>query len=292
MVIKFQYPGVKDSVISDLNLVRPVARRMFGWQDKDLDIYFEEVKARLVEETDYQLELQRSQQISEKCTHIPNLHFTSYFPEYSADRIITMKWLDGIHMDEFLAQNPSQEVRNQIGQALWDFYNYQVHKLQIMHADAHPGNFLFRLDGSVAVLDFGCVKEIPDRFYRNYFALLNPEVMNDEEKFKESLVAAQLIFEDDSPEEMDMYMGIAREALEIILNPFHKETFDFGDESYFDRIYEYGERMGRNTALRNSRVPRGDADGIYMNRTYFGLFSILNTLKANIYTQRYMPSFS
>ncbi|MEL7063804.1 MAG: AarF/UbiB family protein, partial [Bacteroidota bacterium] len=55
LAIKIQYPGVKDSVISDLNLVRPVARRMFGWQDRDLDVYFEEVKARLVEETDYQL---------------------------------------------------------------------------------------------------------------------------------------------------------------------------------------------------------------------------------------------
>ncbi|MEO0581213.1 MAG: AarF/ABC1/UbiB kinase family protein [Bacteroidota bacterium] len=292
LAIKIQYPGVKDSVISDLNLVRPVARRMFGWQDRDLDVYFEEVKARLVEETDYQLELTRSQEISAQCTHIPNLIFTEYFPEFSADRIITMKWLDGIHMDEFLAQNPTQEIRNQIGQALWDFYNYQVHELKIMHADAHPGNFLFRPEGQVAVLDFGCVKVIPERFYENYFALLNPEVMNDEEKFKESLISAQLIYPDDSPEELEMYMSIAREALEIVLEPFHQETFDFGNEGYFDRIYAYGEKMGRNPALRNSRVPRGDADGIYMNRTYFGLFSILNTLKANIYTQRYMPSFS
>ncbi|MEL6846622.1 MAG: AarF/UbiB family protein, partial [Bacteroidota bacterium] len=94
LAIKIQYPGVKDSVISDLNLVRPVARRMFGWQDRDLDVYFEEVKARLVEETDYQLELTRSQEISAQCTHIPNLVFTEYFPEFSADRIITMKWLD------------------------------------------------------------------------------------------------------------------------------------------------------------------------------------------------------
>ncbi|MEL6132400.1 MAG: AarF/ABC1/UbiB kinase family protein [Bacteroidota bacterium] len=292
LAIKIQYPGVKDSVISDLNLVRPVARRMFGWQDRDLDVYFEEVKARLVEETDYQLELQRSQEISKQCQHIPHLIFTEYFPEYSADRIITMKWLDGIHMDEFLAQNPSQEIRNQIGQALWDFYNYQVHELKIMHADAHPGNFLFRPEGEVAVLDFGCVKVIPERFYANYFALLDPEVMNDEEKFKESLISAQLIYPEDSQEELDMYMGIAREALEIVLEPFHQETFDFGNEGYFDRIYAYGEKMGRNPALRNSRVPRGDADGIYMNRTYFGLFSILNTLKANIHTQRYMPNFA
>ncbi|MEO0895468.1 MAG: AarF/UbiB family protein [Bacteroidota bacterium] len=289
LAIKIQYPGVGDSVISDLNLVRPVARRMFGWKDKDLDIYFEEVKARLVEETDYQLELQRSNEISKECAHIPNLTFATYYPEYSANRIITMSWLEGMHLDEFLEKNPSQEVRDKIGQALWDFYNFQIHQLKKMHADAHPGNYLFREDGSVAILDFGCVKEIPTRFYDNYFSMLKPDILHDDEKLRQSMLAAQIIFEDDSKEETDLYMGIAKEALNMVLTPFHQEEFDFSSKEYFDQIYDYGEKMGRNPAVRNSRVPRGDADGIYLNRTYFGLFSILHELKAKVKTRNYMP---
>ncbi|MEO1450684.1 MAG: AarF/ABC1/UbiB kinase family protein [Bacteroidota bacterium] len=291
LAIKIQYPGVADSVISDLKLVRPIARRMFGWKDQDLDQYFEEVQDRLVEETDYELELRRSQEISQACTHLPNLHFSTYYPEMSAARIITMDWLDGQHLDTWLATNPDQEMRNRAGQALWDFYNYQVHVLKRMHADAHPGNFLFRQDGSLAVLDFGCVKEIPEAFYQTYFGMLNPALLNDDEAFRAAAVAAQIVVESDTQEEADLYRSIFREALEIVLKPFHVEVFDFGDETYFDAIYEYGERMGRNPALRQSKVPRGDKDGLYMNRTYFGLFSLLNTLKARIETRRYMPKF-
>ena len=289
LAIKIQYPGVADSVISDLNLVRPVARRMFGWKDQDMEVYFQEVKKRLVEETDYALELERSLFLSEQCRHLPHLFFATYYPEYSADRIITMSWLEGLHLDEFLAMHPSQEIRNQVGQALWDFYNYQVHELKMMHADAHPGNFLFRPEGQVGVLDFGCVKEIPEEFYQSYFALLQPATLEDEAQFMASCRAARIVLPDDSPEEVALYTGIFREALELVIRPFHAGRFDFGDEAYFDAIYTYGEKMGRSDALRNTRTPRGDKDGIYMNRTYFGLFSILHQLQATVDTRRYMP---
>lgn len=288
--IKIQYPGVGDSVLSDLNLIKPVAKRMFGWKEKDIQIYFDEVKDRLVEETDYQLELQRSMNISSRCSALANVQFATYFPDLSADRVITMSWEDGLHLDEFLRTNPSPAIRDQVGQALWDFYNYQLHELKIMHADAHPGNYLFRLDGEVVILDFGCVKEIPADFYKNYFALLQPEVMQDDEQFEASLKAAQLIFDTDSPAQKELYIGVAKEAMGIVLQPFHQAHFDFGDEGYFDQIYAFGERMARDKAWQQTDVPRGDKDGIYLNRTYFGLFSILNKLKAKIETRRFIPT--
>jgi len=290
LAVKIQYPGVGDSVLSDLKIVRPIARRMFGWKDSEIEIYFEEVQARLVEETDYELELKRSQFISEKSAHIPNLAFSTYYPELSCDRIISMDWMEGEHMDEFLEANPSQEIRDSIGQALWDFYNFQVHELRIMHADAHPGNFLFRQDGSVGILDFGCVKEISESFYQSYFKLLNPRVLENDEAFLEGAKAAQIILESDTPAEIATYSEIFKEALQMVTKPFHADNFDFGDEVFFDAIYAFGDRMGRNPAMRNS-APRGDKDGLYMNRAYFGLFSILNKLKAKVETKRYMPAF-
>ncbi len=291
LAIKIQYPGVGDSVVSDLNLVRPIARRMFGWKDQDLAVYFDEVRDRLLEETDYRLELTRSMNISEQTKGIEGLRFAEYYPELSADRVITMEWLDGLHLDEWLAQAPDQAARNRAGQALWDFYQYQIHQLRITHADAHPGNFLFQPDGTVAVLDFGCVKEIPEQFYQNYFRLLNPIVLSDEQALYEGAKAAQIILDSDSPAQRELFLGIFREALGMICRPFYQERFDFGDQAYFDEIYAYGEKMGRDKALRDAISPRGDKDGIYLNRTYFGLFSILNQLGAEIVTQRYMPQF-
>jgi predicted unusual protein kinase regulating ubiquinone biosynthesis (AarF/ABC1/UbiB family) len=123
--------------------------------------YFQEVEEKLIEETNYTLELQRSQEISTTCTNIPDIFFPVYYPEYSSSKVLVMDWLEGDHLKEFLDKKPSQEVKNRVAQALWDFYNHQLHTALAIHADPHPGNFLLQEDGRVGVIDFGCVKVVP-----------------------------------------------------------------------------------------------------------------------------------
>ena len=97
----------------------------------------------------------------------------AFASELSSDRVITMDWMHGKVLKEFMATNPDQETRNKIGQAMWDFYNFQIHELKEVHADPHPGNFLVTKDNKLAIIDFGCVKKIPEDFYKSYFQLLN-----------------------------------------------------------------------------------------------------------------------
>ncbi|MDZ7849093.1 MAG: lipopolysaccharide core heptose(II) kinase RfaY [Owenweeksia sp.] len=145
---------------------------MFNISKSELEHYLLEVEQRLLEETNYEVELQRSMAISDACSHIENLRFPKYYPEYSAGRVLTMEWLDGNHLDDFLKSNPSPELRNRVGQALWDFYDFQVHQLHEVHADPHPGNFLISKEGRVEFIDFGCVKKIDAHFHRHYLHLL------------------------------------------------------------------------------------------------------------------------
>lgn len=289
LAVKIQYPGVGDSVVSDLNLVRPFARRMMGWQDQDMDVYFDEVKARLVEETDYELELRRGVEIGEACTKLEDVYFPQYFPDLSSQRILTMEWMSGVHLDGFLAKNPSQEVRNRAGQALWDFYNFQVHQLQLTHADAHPGNFLFAEDGRVGILDFGCVKEVPMEFYHPYAEMLNPAILEDDARLTAAAEASGVLLSSDDPTERDYFLTLMRETLGLLCMPFYKEAFDFGDPAYMAGIYAYGERMAKDPKLRKLQQPRGSQHGIYLNRAYFGLYMILSKLNAVIDTRRWMP---
>jgi len=147
LAIKIQYPGIADSVTSDLRLVRPFALRLLNMNEKELDNYMGEVEERLIEETDYQLEVARSREISEACVHIPNIRFPKYYDELSSDRIITMDWIAGKHIKEWMDTKPSQALRNQVGQALWDFYHHQVHNLKQVHADHIQGTLSFRRTG-------------------------------------------------------------------------------------------------------------------------------------------------
>ena len=155
LAVKIQYPGVAESVASDLALVKPIAIKMFNIRGKDSDKYFKEVEDKLTEETNYILEIEQSKEIGEKCKHIPNLKFPEYYSEYSSDRIITMDWMKGEHLSEFTAHNTIQEASNTFGQALWDFYMHQIHNLRKVHADPHPGNFLVSQNTELIALDFG-----------------------------------------------------------------------------------------------------------------------------------------
>jgi predicted unusual protein kinase regulating ubiquinone biosynthesis (AarF/ABC1/UbiB family) len=284
LAVKIQYPGVANSVSSDLKLVKPFATRLVGLRDMDMDKYFEEIETKLLEETDYKLEIKRSIELSQQCTHIENLVFPTYFPEMSSDKIITMTWLEGKHLKEFLETNPSQEVRNKIGQALWDFYQFQVHRLKKVHADPHPGNFLMRENGTVGIFDFGCVKEIPARFYENYFALIDQNLYKDEQKIREIYMNLEMIHPTDSEEEITLFSGLFKHMIDLLILPFTKEKFDFSNASYFEEIYAYTDYLANLKEVRESKVARGSRHSLYINRTYFGLYSILSDLKAEVYT--------
>jgi predicted unusual protein kinase regulating ubiquinone biosynthesis (AarF/ABC1/UbiB family) len=169
--VKIQYPGVADSISSDLAMVKPIALRMFNLRGKDSERYFREVEDKLLEETNYILEVKQSKEISQACAHIPNLRFPKYYEELSSERIITMDWMDGKHLSEFAKENQDQEKANKIGQALWDFYMFQMHELKAVHADPHPGKLFIDENDNLVAIDFGCVKEVPEDFYKPYFEL-------------------------------------------------------------------------------------------------------------------------
>ncbi|GEP89797.1 ABC1 family protein [Chitinophaga terrae (ex Kim and Jung 2007)] len=284
LAVKIQYPGVANSVKSDLRIVKPFAIRIVGMNEVDMDKYFEEIESKLLEETDYKLELRRSMDLSDACAHIPNLVFPTYYPEWSSDRIITMDWLHGAHLKEFLQTNPSQEVRNSIGQALWDFYQFQVHTLKQVHADPHPGNFLMRPDGTIGIFDFGCVKEIPGDFYTNYFCLIDKEILKDEQRRHEIYTNLEMIHPTDTPKEIEFFSGLFQHMIDLLTLPFTLPAFDFGNEAYFNEIYAYMDELYNMKEIRESKVARGSRHSLYINRTYFGLYSILSDLKANIIT--------
>jgi predicted unusual protein kinase regulating ubiquinone biosynthesis (AarF/ABC1/UbiB family) len=88
LAVKLQYPGVAESISSDLSLVKPFAIKMFNLKGKDSEKFFQEVEDKLIEETDYKLELKRSIQISESCIKIDKLVFPKYFKEYSGKKLL------------------------------------------------------------------------------------------------------------------------------------------------------------------------------------------------------------
>ena len=280
LAVKIQYPGVADSISSDLAMVKPIAIQMFNIKGKDKDKYFEEVETKLVEETNYRLEVAQSKEIVAACKHIPNLKFPEYYETLSSERIITMDWMDGEHLSEFAVHNKDQDKANKLGQALWDFYMFQIHRLKKVHADPHPGNFLVSKKAELIALDFGCIKTIPDDFYVPYFELAKQENLNIPKVFNEKLYALEILRDDDSPEELQFFSAMFHDMLSLFTRPFHSEIFDFSDATFFEEITALGQKYSKNTELRKMNGNRGSKHFIYINRTFFGLYNLMFDLKA------------
>ena len=280
LAVKIQYPGVAQSIASDLAMVKPIAMSMFNIKGKDSDKYFKEVEGKLLEETNYMLEIKQSQEIASACSHISNMSFPKYYEELSSDRIITMDYMEGEHLSEFTAYNTDQEKANQLGQALWDFYMFQIHKLKKVHADPHPGNFLVSKKGVLIALDFGCMKTIPDEFYIPYFELAEAKNINNHDYFVSKLYELEILRDDDSKEELAFFTEMFHEMLSLFTQPFQSEYFDFSNAGFFGKIAELGERYSKNTDLRKMNGNRGSKHFIYINRTFFGLYNLMFDLKA------------
>ena len=280
LAVKIQYPGVANSIGSDLALVKPIAIKMFNIRGKDSDKYFNEVEGKLMEETNYELEIQQSLDMATSCAHIPNLKFPDYYPQFSTEKILTMDWMDGVHISEYVKQSNDQRDLNKIGQALWDFYMYQIHVLKRVHADPHPGNFLVSLDKELIALDFGCIKSIPDSFYVPYFELATDENLANPKLFKEKLYELEILMPNDTDEEIDFFTEMFHELLTVFTEPFQKDVFDFSNDGFFKKISKLSEKYSKNTQLRKMNGNRGSKHFIYMNRTFFGLYNLMFDLKA------------
>ncbi|MCM8532050.1 MAG: AarF/ABC1/UbiB kinase family protein, partial [Lentisphaeraceae bacterium] len=284
IAVKIQYPGVAESISSDLKMVRPFALKLLNLKDGEVKTYFQEIEKKMIEETDYVNEMEQGVAVSVNCKDVKGVRFPEYIQELCNDRIICMEWLEGKQIDEFFTDAVDQEVRNNIGQALWDFYYHQMHVNKFIHADPHPGNFLIDESFTLNVIDFGCMKKIPKDFYKNYFATADKSLFDDEKLFRKNLLALEILREDDDKEARKFFSKSFNKLMRLAMSPFHVETFDFAKEEFFTDLYETGEKISQQQKKHGYSHSRGSKHFIYTNRTYYGLYNILHLLKAKIKT--------
>jgi predicted unusual protein kinase regulating ubiquinone biosynthesis (AarF/ABC1/UbiB family) len=158
VAVKLQYPGIAESMDSDMRLVRGLLHTFRGQSsllpDATLvDQALTDIAVTLKDELDYHKE---AQQLSWFSGHLgsPDWVVPLVYPSLSSRRVLTMQHLQGLHLNEWLGSNPSQTQRNRYGQLLFDHFLHCVFRLNRLQADPHPGNFLFMDDGRLGLLDF------------------------------------------------------------------------------------------------------------------------------------------
>ncbi len=165
LACKLQYPDMASAVEADLRQLR-IVLAIYRRYDKAVDPreIHAELAARLREEVDYARELRhirlyRLMHADEEAVHVPDP-----VPALSTGRLLTMTWLDGRRLLELAGEE--LEARNRVAHNMFRAWYVPFYDYGVIHGDPHLGNYTVRPDGSVNLLDFGCIRIFPPRFVK------------------------------------------------------------------------------------------------------------------------------
>ena len=109
---------------------------------------------------------------------------------------------------------------------------------------------------------------------------MNPEELD------QIFYGLDFISDKDTEEEKTFFKWVFTEMISLLGQPFHVDRFDFADDNYFEQIFLLGNRISNDKMFKSSSQARGSKHGLYVNRTYFGLYNLLNQLKAEVDTTK------
>ena len=159
VAVKIQYPAIRSAIENDFKLLRSATlpAQLTGHVPTAL---LDEIQRGILEETDYLREAHNVEFFRQGLSGLPFVTVPRVFRELSSDRVLTMSFVEGGSLSDFLQRKPSRELRNLVGARIAEAFETQIRRLKMLHADQHPGNYLFRPDGTIGLVDFGCVKRV------------------------------------------------------------------------------------------------------------------------------------
>ncbi len=170
VAIKVQYPGIADSVEADMRsllLLSPLLRRLMpGLEVKEV---LDEVRERIVEECDYELEASNHRRIERFWRGHPFIRVPAVDTGLSRRRILVSEWVDGMTFDDLTRQ--PDPVRDRYMEIVYRFFYATALNLDLALGDPHPGNYLLGTDGRVAFFDFGMIRRLPSGYVREEGAI-------------------------------------------------------------------------------------------------------------------------
>ena len=159
VAVKIQYPGAAEALVSDLNQLARVARVAGGWiPGMDIKPITDELKSRMSEELDYNLEASSQRRFAKVFRDDP--HFVVPDVLVNSEHVIVSEWLDGTPLSQIVATG-TREQRDEASRLYLEFLMVGPHRAGLLHADPHPGNFRLLPDGRLGVIDYGAVNRLP-----------------------------------------------------------------------------------------------------------------------------------
>ena len=264
VVLKVQYVGLQEQVKTDLFILDQLTNYLFSFAD--LNNAMTDIKTKLHEELDYKIELQNQQLFCKLWKNHSFIKIPEIIPELCTDKILGMYFIDALNINKFI-DNSTQEERDFISQQIVEFIFTNIYKNKIFYSDIHYGNFLIKDNKELYVMDFGCLISLDEDLHYNLLQLHYSILKNDDTKFYETIKNMKIINDDISQKSKDYIL----EYFKIQYTPWISDNFEFTEEWLKLSVYK------DTLLMKEWQLP---SNLVYLNKIPFGLYNILNKLKA------------
>lgn len=275
LALKIQYPGIRETIHSDMRLIKAMLRPIAEYEA--MRPVFSEIEQRFLEETDYLLEAKNAAffetHLGMEDIRVPHVH-----EDMCTEQVLCLSLLDGRPLNVWLRENNDRRARDTVAQHLQDLFIRSLYDLHNIHADPHPGNFLVLDDGRTGLVDFGCVKRLDAEFVEFYRQLLTGFILEDSEVCMSVMRRLGTI-----PENMDniLEQEVRKTFIRYgkwLKRLFSVEKFDFGCEKNF--IMEgKAISMSMKHVWRKLRL---HPDFVFLDRTRYGLLRLFEKMEARV----------
>jgi predicted unusual protein kinase regulating ubiquinone biosynthesis (AarF/ABC1/UbiB family) len=282
VAVKIQYPGAAEAIRDDLantelltTFFRFVASAAGGGMRADLRQMTQEIAARILEEIDYRHEAANIAMFSNLYRGHPFIRIPEVIDDASGDRVLTMTYLDGLDWDA--ARRADQDLKDSWGEVILRFATGTYRHANLIHADPHPGNYRFGLDGTVGFVDFGCIKILPERERRSFLLMFRAAVEGRKHDLHRLMTESGFLTADSALTEDDVYQwwaGLCHESLAPQPATYNDATSRRATRGLL--------AFSADHPIRRMLVPD---DFVFVNRLFLSVNTICGALGATVHVR-------
>ena len=275
LAIKIQYPGIKQSISSDVDNVATLIK-MTGLLPKGLDIkpLLAEAKKQLHDEADYALEGRYLDQYAAVIKNDDAFVMPVLHKEFSTDTILAMSFVDGIPIEQLI--DAPQETRDQVMSQLMRLFFKELFDFQLVQTDPNFANYQYDQDTQkIVLLDFGATRTYTTQMAESYRLLMQGASNHDKTKIRQSVLDIGLIKRDLPEKVQQSITDLAYMACEPL---YGDSPYDFAASDLSSRLQHQGMQLG----LEKEYAHTPSANAIFLHRKLGGLFLLAIKLNAKV----------
>ena len=285
LAIKIQYPGIKQSINSDVDNVATLIK-MTGLLPKGLDIksLLSEAKKQLHDEADYALEGQYLERYAAVIENDDAFIMPVVDHEFSSDTILAMSFVDGIPIEQLV--DAPQATRDQVMSHLMRLFFKELFDFQLVQTDPNFANYQYDQENQkIVLLDFGATRIYTSQMANSYRQLMQGASGHDKTKIRQAILDIGLIRQDLPEKVQKNITDLAYMACEPL---YGQSPYDFAASDLSSRLQQQGMQLG----LEKEYAHTPSANAIFLHRKLGGLFLLAIRLKAKVDMQNLFAAYN